>query len=169
MSVTEERFREVLGHLAGGVSVVTTREPAGDPCGLTATAVCSVSLRPPLVLVSIERTTNTHRCLRAAGFYAVNLLGGGDAEIARRFATESDGKFGGVAYREGTTGAPLLEEGLGYCDCSVVRRVPAGDHTIFIGEVEEASLRDRSGRAPLVYHRGDYRVLPLDSHDSPAG
>lgn len=163
MTVTEGRFREVLSHLAGGVSVVTTREPSGDPCGLTATAVCSVSLRPPLVLVSIENTTNTHRCLRASGYYAVNLLGPGDAELARRFATEMDDKFVGLDFREATTGAPVLERGPGFCDCSVEREVPAGDHTIFIGRVEEAELGDRDSREALVYHLGTYRVLSGDS------
>lgn len=162
MPVSETRFRHVLGHLAGGVAVVTSRDPGGDPCGLTATAVCSVSLDPPLVLVSVNRSARTHDSLASSRIYAVNLLASGQEELATRFAGKEEEKFRGLETRTGSTGAPVLTEALGFVDCAVVRDVPAGDHTLFIGRVEAAGiLRDEVGR-PLVYHLGRYCTLAGD-------
>lgn len=159
MPVSEGRFREVLGQLAGGVAVVTSRGPAGDLCGLTATAVCSVSLDPPLVLASIEQATNTHAGIAASGIFALTLLSVDDAALARRFAGESEGKFDEVGVATAATGAPVLEAGMGYCDCRVVRSVPAGDHTLFIGRVEAAEIREEDETRPLVYYDRAYRRL----------
>lgn len=159
MPVSETRFRHVLGHLAGGVSLVTSVGPGGEPCGLTATAVCSVSLDPPLVLASIDRGSNTHLGIESSRIFAVNLLGAEHEELAVRFAAEADDKFDGLAVAEGRTGAPLLGTGLGYLDCSVIREVPAGDHTVFIGRVEEARVGDGDLAHPLVYHLGRYTTL----------
>lgn len=159
MTVSADRFREVLGRLAGGVAVVTSRHADGSPSGMTATAVCSVSLEPPLVLACLDVGANTHRAVEASGIFALHLLASGDAPLARRFGGEGEGKFEGLALGEAATGAPLLEEGLGYCDCSVVEAVPAGDHTIFVGRVEAAATRGVEGRSPLLYYRGRYREL----------
>jgi len=156
--VSEERFRHVLGHLAAGVSVVTSVGSDGRPCGLTATAVCSVSLDPPLVLASLEHGTSTGRGVRSAGFYAVNLLDREGLPLAALFARDDETKFEGVARETGVTGAPLLRRAVGYCDCRVVEAVEAGDHTVYIGRVEDARVR-RRGTAPLVYHRGAYATL----------
>lgn len=159
MSVTETRFRHVMGHLAGGVAVVTSRTPGGARCGLTATAVCSVSLDPPLVLVSVDRESRTHEAIEASGLYAVNLLSADQEELAERFATKDPDKFAGLELRTGSTGAPVLAGCLGYLDCEVARDVPAGDHTLFVGRVEDAAIqRDDVGR-PLVYHLGRYGTL----------
>ncbi len=159
MAVSPSRFRHVLGHLASGVSVVTSVDAAGEPCGLTATSVCSVSLEPPLVLVAVDRTADTHGGLRASGVYAVHLLASDQADLAVRFAGEGTAKFRDLDFRAGTTGAPLLEEVAGWLDCTVVREVPAGDHTVFIGRVEEARMREDDGARPLVYHLGRYGTL----------
>lgn len=159
MPVSESRYRHVLGHLAGGVALVTSRGPAGEPCGLTATSVCSVSVEPPLVLVSIDHDANTHRGVEASGAYAVNLLGQQHEELAVRFAREDSGKFRDLETGERVTGSPVLEDALGHLDCRVVGEVPAGDHTLFIGRVEAAGVRDPDG-PPLLYHLGRYRTLP---------
>ncbi len=159
MAVSQTRFRHVLGHLASGVSVVTSLDADGEPCGLTATAVCSVSLDPPLVLVSVDRTASTHAGLRASGVYAVNLLSAEQEALAIRFSGEEPEKFRGVACRTGATGAPLLEEVPGWLDCTVVQEVTAGDHTLFIGRVEDARMQGEGGERPLVYHLGRYGTL----------
>lgn len=158
MPVTEDRFRRVLSHLAGGVALVTARGPDGEPCGLTATAVCSVSLAPPLVLVSVDRDANTHPGIEAAGAYAVNLLGRGQEELAERFARTDPEKFRGLEVEERATGSPVLKDALAHLDCTVVREVPAGDHTLFIGRVEAAGVRAGGGE-PLVRHLGRYGTL----------
>jgi flavin reductase (DIM6/NTAB) family NADH-FMN oxidoreductase RutF len=159
MAVSQTLFRHVLGHLASGVSVVTSLDADGEPCGLTATAVCSVSLDPPLVLVSVDRTADTHAGLRASGVYAVNLLSAEQEALAIRFSGEEPEKFRGVACRTGATGAPLLEEVPGWLDCTVVREVTAGDHTVFIGRVEDARMQGEGDGRPLVYHLGRYGTM----------
>lgn len=159
MAITPDRFREVLGRLAGGVVVVTSRQEDGTPSGMTATAVCSASLEPPLVLACLDVGTNTHRAVEGSGVFALNLLAVGDEGLARGFGVEGDRKFDGLPTSTAATGAPLLGGGLGYCDCSVVEAVPAGDHTIFIGRVEAAESRDPEGRGPLIHYRGAYAGL----------
>jgi flavin reductase (DIM6/NTAB) family NADH-FMN oxidoreductase RutF len=148
-------FRRVMGHFPTGVTVVTTRQPDGRACGLTVNAFCSVSLDPPLVLVCVERDADSHDCIGAAGFFAVNVLGEEKGEVlSRRFATfEIDDKFEGVPFGEHRTGAPVLEAALAWADCLVVESYPAGDHTIFLGQVLAADAVDGS---PLVYYRGGY-------------
>jgi flavin reductase (DIM6/NTAB) family NADH-FMN oxidoreductase RutF len=160
MSVSTERFRDVLGCLAGGVCVIATRDPEGLPRGLTATAVCSVSLDPPLVLVCLDSGSQTHAAITTSGFFAVTFLGAEDSSVAERFAGDDEDKFRGVPTGERITGAPVLEAGLGYCDCAVVKEVAAGDHTVFIGRVEAAGLSERAGGsvAPLLHYRGAYLV-----------
>jgi flavin reductase (DIM6/NTAB) family NADH-FMN oxidoreductase RutF len=153
-------FRRVMGHFATGVTIVTTHDPAGRPCGLTANAVCSVSIRPTLVLVCVEHDADSHDCIRSSGIFAVNVLAqeGGES-LARRFsAWEVEEKFRGVAYREELTGAAVLQDALAWLDCRVVEAHQGGDHTIFLGEVVAADAREGS---PLVYYRGGYgRFVP---------
>lgn len=158
MPVSESRYRRVLSHLAGGVALVTARGPAGEPCGLTATSVCSVSLEPPLVLVSIDQAANTHLGIESAGAYAVHLLARDQEELAQRFAREDPEKFRGLEVEERVTGAPVLTAALAYLDCAVEREVAAGDHTLFLGRVEAADVRPEGGE-PLVHHLGRYGTL----------
>lgn len=171
MTVSPERFRRVLGRLAAGVCVVTSRDEEGGRHGLTATSVCSVSLEPPLVLVVLERDANTHAIVERAGIFGVNFLERGQAAVAERFATAPDDKFEGIPAEEGPGGAPILRGALAWLECVVVRSVPAGDHTVFIGRVEAASVAgDRGGqgggaagredaRAPLVRYAGRWAGL----------
>jgi flavin reductase (DIM6/NTAB) family NADH-FMN oxidoreductase RutF len=148
-------FRRVIGHFGSGVTVVTTLRPDGRPCGLTASAVCSVSLDPTLLLVCVETAAETHDCIEQAGCFVVNVLGDGRGEtLARRFADwDGDDKFHGVAYRAEHTGAPVLDEALAWLDCRVSSRCAGGDHTVFMGEVIAG---DAGEGAPLLYYRGGY-------------
>jgi flavin reductase (DIM6/NTAB) family NADH-FMN oxidoreductase RutF len=153
--IDTSEFRRVLGHFPTGVSIVTTLRENGQPCGLTVNAFASVSLEPTLVMVCVEKESDSHGCIQATGAYAVNVLEESKGEsLSRRFATwgVSD-KFKGVAYHEASTGSPVLEAALAWVDCRVVDSISVGDHTIFIGEVLEADARE--GR-PLVYYRGGY-------------
>lgn len=139
--------------------MVTSLDPEARPSGMTATAVSSVSLSPPLVLVCLETGTNTYRAVNESGVFAVNLLAREQAEVAKRFATDSERKFDGIRVTAGVTGAPLLEGVLAYCECSVVESVQAGDHTIFLGQVEAAESPESEDETPLVYYRGAYRTI----------
>ncbi len=157
MAIEEAEFRRVLGHFATGVTVLAAREGDGPPRGLTANAITSVSLEPPLVLVCVERTADTHDVIGAAGSFAISVLREDDEALARRFATyETDAKFDGVAYRADVTGAPILDEALAWIDCRVWNQYDGGDHTIFVGEVVGTGAADGS---PLLYFRGGYGRL----------
>ncbi len=144
----------MLGHWITGVAVVAARQADGTPCGLTATAVSSLSLDPPLVLVCVERSADTHDCIQRAGAFSVNVLSDDAERLARRFAAcDLDNKFDGVAYRTETSGAPVLGDAIAWVDCTLRDAVPGGDHTIFIGEVVAA---DAINAVPLVHYRGGY-------------
>jgi 4-nitrophenol 2-monooxygenase / 4-nitrocatechol 4-monooxygenase, reductase component len=159
VAVTPAVFRHVLGHLAGGVTVVTTRDDDGRHHGLTATAVCSVSLEPPLVLASLERDANTHAIIERSGVFALNFLADSEREVAIRFATTPDDKFQELAVTTAHTGSPLLVGAVAWCDCVVVRSVEAGDHTVFIGRVEAAEVRRPEEPHPLVHYAGRWATL----------
>lgn len=161
MTVPPALFRRVLGRLAGGVAVVTSRDDHGTPRGMTATSVCSVSLEPPLVLACLARGSATRRAIAASDVYGLSFLAEGDEDLARRFATEADDKFAGLPLEAGPTGCPILPRALAWCDCAVVEAVPAGDHTIYVGRVEGAGVADPVPRRPLVYYRGRYGGLSV--------
>ncbi|HEV3052580.1 MAG TPA: flavin reductase family protein, partial [Longimicrobium sp.] len=110
---------------------------------------------PTLVLVCVDLTSDTHAWLKAAGYFAVNVLEEGRGEtLARRFASGgAEEKFRGTAWRAERTGAPVLDEALAWMDCRVTAELPGGDHTIFIGEVLAADAREGT---PLLYYRGGY-------------
>jgi flavin reductase (DIM6/NTAB) family NADH-FMN oxidoreductase RutF len=151
-------YRRVIGHFTSGVTVVTTLRPDGRPCGLTASAVCSVSLEPTMLLVCVETGAESHDCIERAGYFVVNVLAEGKGEtLARRFADwDADDKFTGVAYRAELTGAPVLDEALAWLDCRVSSRCAGGDHTVFMGEVLAG---DTGEGTPLLYYRGGYGRL----------
>ena len=153
MPIDADLFKRVLGSFASGVTVVTTRDATGQPKGMTVSAFCSVSLDPPLVLVCIDLKAECHPDLQAGRRFAVNILGQGQAEVSRRFATKDLDRFAGVAVRQGAMGLPLLEDAIATLECRVLREHPAGDHTIFVGEVEAAQVRSE---APLLHCRGTY-------------
>lgn len=155
-------FRRVLGHFASGVTIVTTRDSAGRPAGLTASAFTSVSLNPPLVLVCVAHNAQSYETLRDADRFAVNILEVGQEALSNRFATKSSSaaeKFEGVAHKDGALGIPLLADALAHLECSTAHAYPGGDHTIFVGQVEAASSRDGDGPEPLLYYRGRYNRL----------
>lgn len=157
-----DEFRRVLGHFTTGVTVVTTWETLGRPTGLTASAVSSVSLDPPLVLVCVDHKAQSYPALLAGGKFAVNILASDQESVARRFASSTLSgaeKFEGVGYRPGSLGLPILKDALAELECTTVHAYQGGDHTIFVGRVEAADWRGDAGREPLVYYRGQFGRL----------
>lgn len=161
--IDPQEFRKVMGQFATGVTVVTAQTPDGRPHGLTANAFMSVSLDPPLVLVSIDKKTDTHGYLHEAGVFCVNILREEHQELSDRFASKHPDKFEGVSHTTKHSGAPVLEEALAWIDCRVVNRFEGGDHTLFLGEV--LGLEHRGGR-PLLFYGGKYMRLPEESDSS---
>lgn len=156
-----DQFRQVLGHLPTGVTIVTTLDADGRPTGLTASAVTSVSLAPPLILACVSQRAQSYPALAGAGRFAVNVLALGQEGLSRRFATSAPGaeKFDGVAHHPGALGLPLLDGALAQIECVTVHAYAGGDHTIFVGQVEAAGSSDRAAIEPLLYYRGQYRRL----------
>lgn len=118
-----------------------------------------MSLDPPLVLACVERRAHTHDCIRSAGFFAISMLRQDQERLARRFAAGDPAeKYEGIAFREERTGAPIIENALAWLDCRIWQAYPAGDHTLFVGEVLAA---DAGEGEPLIYYRGGYgRITP---------
>jgi len=156
MPVTPAEFRTAMRCLAGGVTIVTTREPDGRPTGLTASSFTSVSLSPPLVLVCVSHAATAYPAFAAHGWFAANLLRHDQEMLSRRFAQTGGDKFSGVGHRTGRTGLPLIEGALAALECRVIQQHEAGDHTIFVGEVEATTIAEGE---PLLYFGGVYHAL----------
>jgi flavin reductase (DIM6/NTAB) family NADH-FMN oxidoreductase RutF len=171
--VSNEEFRAAMSRLASGVVLVTAQEPPLDPddplaprgedVGMTATAFMSVSLDPPLVLVSLREGSRMDDLLDEQPLWAVSVLSESQRHIAGRFAMKgrvSDRLlFADIpCLRGAATGAPLVGGALATLECRTEQRVPAGDHTLVIGRVLTASLPSADG-GPLAYFKGRYRQL----------
>jgi flavin reductase ActVB len=154
-SVTGDLFRQGLSRLAAGVSIVTMTDQDGQKLGLTATAVSSVSLDPPLVLVCIDNRSRTVETLEAGASFVVHFLAADQEALARQFASRAPDKFAGVAHRMTDLGNPLIDGVLASIECLPHAIYPGGDHTIFIGRVVDIQI-DETGAAPLMYFRGQF-------------
>jgi flavin reductase (DIM6/NTAB) family NADH-FMN oxidoreductase RutF len=156
MTIDPDTFRAVLGRFATGVTILTTRDAAGGDHGMTVSAFCSVSLEPPLVLACVDRTARMHDLLMQQDRAGISILSAPQEPLSRRFAELESDRFEGLGYMRGESGVVLFEDALAHLECRVRDRHPAGDHTIFVCEVERAETRqDR----PLLYYRGGYAQL----------
>ena len=152
-----QEFRALIGMFATGVTVVTTMDQ-GMSYGTTASALSSVSLAPPTLLICMNRGSKTGHAITRSGHFAVNVLGEDQEVVARHFArTGSD--FSAYDTVRGWRGSPLLADALASFECRVTDAVEAGTHTVMIGVVEAA--RGRHGM-PLAYFRGQYGRLSLE-------
>ena len=157
MTIDPDAFRSVLGRFASGITVVTTRDAGQRDVGMTVSAFCSVSLEPPLVQICVDREASLFVALVGSTRYGVSILAAEQEALSRRFATaESTRRFDGIGYRRGESGVLLLDDALAHLECRIVASHEAGDHTIFVGEVESATA---SSTRPLLYYRGGYAQL----------
>ncbi len=155
MPIDSKAQRMIMGHFATGVTVITTGRE-GDFCGLTANAVASLSLSPPLVLVAVEKRAHSHGYLLRDRVFAMNILAADQQHLSQRFATPGPKVFTDLDYKIGESGAPILAGTLGHVDCKVTEILPGGDHDIFVGEILDGESRDGE---PLLYYCGKYRAL----------
>lgn len=150
-------FRQLLGHFATGVTVITARDQAGHPTGMTANSLSSVSLVPPLISICVDHLADTHRVLAAGGPFVINLLAAGQEGLSRRFAgKQTPDRFEGVGYRLTASQLPVLDGVLAHIECEFFSTHELGDHTLFVGRVTGGSASE--GR-PLLYYRGGYADL----------
>ncbi|HVF59021.1 MAG TPA: flavin reductase family protein [Thermoanaerobaculia bacterium] len=161
MPISSEEFRNALCRFPAGVTITTIR--AGDRIhGLTVSAFASVSADPPLVTVVIDNRHKAWPMLEEEGaVFAVNVLRQEQMDLSNRFAwLKDEDRFEEGSWTTAVTGAPILEDSLAWLDCTIVGRLRAGTHTIYVGSVEASGSPDPLG-PPLVYwHRG-YRHLLL--------
>ncbi len=159
MAPDPEHFREVFGRFATGVAVITSASHAGAG-GMTANALCSLSLDPLLALVCFENQARTLPIVRDAGRFAINLLAAGQEDLARVFASKlpEAEKLDAVAHHYAHE-VPIVSGALAWAACDLRELIGGGDHTIVIGEVRELGL---GGGTPLLWYGGRYHALPAD-------
>lgn len=159
-------LRDAFGCFMTGVTVVTARDAAGKPLGFTANSFSSVSMDPPLLLVSISnRSINLDSFAGGAGF-AVNILAEGQKDISATFARPSDDRFANVYWRQGPVGSPLIAGVSAWFDCTLEQAIPAGDHTILLGRIGAFEATPAPG---LGYYRGAYITPAETAAQLPAG
>lgn len=157
MTFNANDFKRAMGQFASGVTVVTTLH-GRTPIGVTASSFTSLSLDPPLVLVSLNKRLFTHNVIAESGVFAVNVLAAHQLELGMRFAgmrPEITDRFAGLQTVTAVTGSPLLPDSLAWVDCAVWAMYDGGDHTIFVGEVRDLSVSDLD--MPLLYHNRLWR------------
>lgn len=155
-------FKGVIGHFVSGVAVITTCAD-GNWLGTTASAVTSLTLEPPMLLVCMNRNSATGQAITRTNRLAVNVLAEDQATLAQRFATKAPDKFTTVGGVIGRLGQPLISNALAQLECEVTQGVEAGTHIVFFAEVVSATA---SKGFPLAYFRGEFRHLELPHGES---
>jgi len=163
-SLSSSEFRKALGHFTTGVTVVTVEQEPGKIHGMTANSFTSVSLDPMLVLVCVDHRANMHPLLQKKKKFGVSVLKQNQQAVSEYFAkrehnAETEQRLG-IHFRRTPSGAPVIDGTLLQMSCKVIASHVAGDHTIFIGEVEDAELHEGE---PLLYFRGEYRKIARHS------
>jgi flavin reductase (DIM6/NTAB) family NADH-FMN oxidoreductase RutF len=161
-TLTSQLFRRVVGHFTTGVTVVTVERQPGLVHGMTANSFTSVSLDPLLILICVDHNARLLSFLDLQGRFGVNILKDDQQSISEHFAKpvqddEANERLG-IHFRWTSTGIPLLQDALAHLGCNVVAKYPAGDHTLFLADVESM---DASEGNPLLYHLGKYRRMEV--------
>ncbi len=151
-AITSEEYRDVIGHYTSGVSIITTNKDGVD-YGITASAVTSVSLEPPMLLVCANRQTGTAHAISEKKTFIVNILKEDQGALAIQFAKANTEKFKDVHLTYSASGDPVLQDALVSIECKVVEEVIGGTHSVFMAEVQSATKNEGS---PLVYYRGRF-------------
>jgi flavin reductase (DIM6/NTAB) family NADH-FMN oxidoreductase RutF len=162
---TGRLMRDVMGHFATGVSVITARDGEGAPVGTTANAISSVSLDPPLLLACLARSSETLAAIRGSGRFAVNILAAEQRHHSDRFARK--GSAVGtheVEFADHEHGVPVLPGALATIACEVEAIHPAGDHQIVVGTARHLHHRE-PGAQPLLFFRGSYSEIQIEEDD----
>lgn len=155
MTQTDARrqLRDAFGTFMTGVTVVTTMDATGKPLGFTANSFSSVSLEPPLLVISIARSSSNYATFSTAKGFAINILAEDQRDVSNTFARPSTDRFGAVKWQVGPHGSPVLDGVSAWFDCSTHQVVEAGDHALLIGHVEAFASNPAPG---LGYYRGSY-------------
>jgi flavin reductase (DIM6/NTAB) family NADH-FMN oxidoreductase RutF len=154
--VDQQAMRDVLGHFASGVTVVTAVTDTG-PTGFTCQSFSSLSLDPPLIAFAPAKTSQTWPALRAIGQFCVNVLAEGQDDVSQNFARSGADKFAGFPWTPSSHGSPVLDDVVAWLDGELWAEYDGGDHTIVVARVLD--LGADPDRRPLLFHRGTYGLL----------
>ncbi len=149
------QFRRSCARFATGITVSTALAPDGTPHGFTANSFTSVSMHPPLVLICVDHRANVLRVFEQAEHFGINVLAADQEALSIRFAERGLDRFEGIEWHPGASGVPLLDGALARFECVTRQTIPAGDHTIILGEVLHAECQDGS---PLLYFSSAYHT-----------
>jgi flavin reductase (DIM6/NTAB) family NADH-FMN oxidoreductase RutF len=154
--IDSETFRRLLSRFASGIAIITSRDGERD-VGMTVSAFCSVSLSPPLVLVCVDHSASMHDLLLEHPKLGISIMACDHEAECRRFADKNETqRFEGASFTRGESGVPLLDDAMACLECQLVHHCEAGDHTIFIAQVEHGAMREGQ---PLLYYRGQFAQL----------
>lgn len=151
--VTPQRMREILGHFASGLTIITA-STKGGPVGFTCQSFASLSLDPALVTFSPAKTSRTWPLIRETRKFCINVLPEEHRELSGKFARSGTDKFEGVSHTPSPLGSPILDNALAWIDCELYEEYDGGDHTIVLGRVK--AMEARSDAEPLLFFKGGY-------------
>lgn len=160
MDVSSSNLRNVMGTFATGVTIVTLQRGDIDH-GMTVNSFTSLSLDPPLILFNAARSTNTHDLVQKSESFAVNILTHEQKWISDRFAGEHhelEDPFHDIPFFRAETGSPVIKNTLGYIDCTLTESHGGGDHTIYVGEVEDLEVQNENAD-PLIFYKGAFGTI----------
>jgi len=156
-AMDQQLLKTALASAPTSVVVVTTRDGDGFPRGFTAGSFASLSLSPPLVMVSLHRNAECHAAFETAGRFAISVLGPQHEDLARLLATRGADKFGGGHFHAGPHGLLFAAEAVATFLCRAQHRYPGGDHTILVGAVEEVDVGEAA--AAMVHFRRGFHAV----------
>ena len=148
------QFRRIAGQWVTGVAVVTAVDASGEPCGMTMSAVTSLSLEPPQFLICVDQNARTLGALTASGSFCINYLAEDQQSLAIAFARPGGERFQSLKYHAGETGLPVLDGVIAHVECKLNAAHPGGDHVIVVGDAVAGAV---NGGRPLGYFSGAYR------------
>jgi flavin reductase (DIM6/NTAB) family NADH-FMN oxidoreductase RutF/nitroreductase len=151
--VSGDTFKALMRKIASSVAVITTCHD-GHRHGMTATAVCSVSVDPPAILIVVNRSARSHALISASKAFNVNILADHQREVSNQFASKEGDPFGSVGHRFGSNGVPVIDDAVAFMECRIALETDFGTHTIFIGHVTAGSV---AAGNPLIYQEGEYK------------
>ncbi len=146
-------FRKTLGQFATGVTIITTLDKDGEAVGVTASSFNSLSMKPPMILWSLDKSAFSLAAFQHTKYFNVHVLGSGQDALSNCFAKPSTDKFNGIKTSKGLGGIPVLPEYAALFECETAHHYEGGDHIIIVGEVLKFS---RNNTTPLVFHGGQY-------------
>jgi len=156
------RFRDAMAAFPSGVTIMTTADRTGRPCGFTASSFCSLSLDPPLVLVCLAKTAKCHPAFQQSDDWSIQIIAARHLALAMRFATKGGDKFAGGEFTPDERGVPVLPDAPVRLTCSAHARYDGGDHIILVARVHEVAIRDEH---PLLYFRRTFHPLAHLDHE----